>query len=124
MIDWRGYQVYPSVDPDFDEMGGEITIEQLISLVPQVYERPYAKQQARKAIARIHEEAWQKRYEKAVEATEEITLEITIMRDQFRRVTDRYQRALRNLNPRCNRCIPYNGSYTPNYWNTGQRDPW
>jgi hypothetical protein len=118
------WHVPPVLDPDFDEMGGEVTIEQLITLQPQIYEHPDARQRARRALARIRGEVRQRRYRKAVEATEGITLEITIMRDQFRRVTDRYRRALRNLNPRCNRCVPYNGSHTPNYWGTHQPDPW
>jgi exonuclease VII large subunit len=24
----------------------------------------------------------------------------------------------------CKRCRPYNGHHTPNYWGTGQKDPW
>jgi hypothetical protein len=46
----------------------------------------------------------------------------TAMRIQFEHASFRFNKALKQLNPKCNRCIPYNGHHTPNYWGTGQPD--
>jgi hypothetical protein len=42
------------------------------------------------------------------------------MRVQFEHAMFRFNKALRRLNPKCNRCIPYNWHHTPGYWGTGQ----
>jgi hypothetical protein len=44
------------------------------------------------------------------------------MRVRFEHAVLRLNKALKQLNPKCNCCIPYNGRYTPNYWDTGQPD--
>jgi hypothetical protein len=46
------------------------------------------------------------------------------MRVQFEHAMFRFNKALKRLNPKCNRCMPYNGHHTPNYWGTGQPDCW
>src|SRR5262245_58691855 len=46
------------------------------------------------------------------------------MRVRFEHAVLRFNKALKQLNPKCNRCIPYNGHHTPNYWGTGQPDCW
>jgi hypothetical protein len=38
------------------------------------------------------------------------------MRVRFEHVVLRFNKALKQLNPKCNRCIPYNWHHTPNYW--------
>jgi hypothetical protein len=45
-----------------------------------------------------------------------------VMRVQFEDAVFRFNKALKRLNPKCNRCIPYNWHHTPNYWGSGQSD--
>lgn len=38
--------------------------------------------------------------------------------------TKNYPKFWFDKNIKCNKCIPYNGHHTYNYWCTGQKDPW
>src|SRR5262245_61126064 len=118
----------PLIDPDFDEMAAEVTIKELIDLEPQIYERPDTRLYARTAIARHHYNTQRKRRVKQIDKIEhelrQAQFELRTMVDRYDRVEWRFRYYSAQLNPKCNKCRPYNGSHTPNYWGTNQRDPW
>jgi hypothetical protein len=47
------------------------------------------------------------------------------MRDRFERAKIRFKKFEKNLNPKCNCCVPYNWHHTPpRYWGIDQADDW
>lgn len=113
---------YPGVDPEFDEMGGELTLHQISDPVPEGDEdtahyrgRMRAKQEQADYRARVRRQAEALRVAKQ-EAHKQI-------REAQYRLIDlaaRFHTASRQLNTACRGCIPYNGHYTPYYWSLGQ----
>ena len=129
------------IDPDFDEMGGELTFKQIVDPVPAAeteaypgqYQRGHQHQLWQELKMRRHRLEW---WAKCLQREEDIILEraslrlrnlsIRFVRMQLKGPTIResFPQFFFHGNQRCNHCIPYNGRHTPNYWRTGQADPW
>lgn len=126
----------PVLDPDFDELGGELTWAQIVDPVwaPLVKsslgsgDPEGLKAQNRDRLQRRHRQL--QRLAGRLRAAQNL---------QLIRTKDRIQRSARRLpvahlasypkfsfpkNHKCNPCVPYNGHHTPYYWGTGQADCW
>lgn len=124
---------YPTIDPYFDEMGGELTLAQISSPVPTADED--AASYLDRCHRRIHDKIRYQRYklrqlwERLKEARQ---LQLWRARERLQRLITRFLNVqLRSYpkfyfpdNQACTHCIPYNGHYTINYWATGQKDCW
>jgi hypothetical protein len=114
---------YPNVDPDFDEWGGELTLHQIADPVPEGVEEPAH------YLARVHARDYQARYRarllKQADALREAKAtayqQIRESRRRLVLLAARFDRAARYLNGACRGCIPYNGIYTRNYWDSVQK---
>jgi hypothetical protein len=114
------WHISQTLDPDFDELGGELTYAQIADPLPEPDEDPPP------YFARLYRRQYeQERYQR--ERKRRIALlamrnEVQGMRTRLASTMARFYRATRNLNPMCNRCRPYNWHHTPGYWGTGQVD--
>jgi hypothetical protein len=113
---------YPNVDPDFDEMGGELTLQQIADPLPGIDEEPrhyFARVRVRK-----DEQARYRRHVALREALRaaKLTAHKQNLEDRYRLLdlTARFAVAARSLNAGCRGCIPYNGHLTPRYWEPAQ----
>lgn len=129
------HTTYPGVDPDFDEMGGELTLHQIADPVPMAHTEAYPGQYRRQHCGREWQkirERWNRFYDlesRLNQAWNRIALNnrnhIQYLAHQLVDIrTKNYPRFVFHDNMRCNKCIPYNGSHTRDYWGTGQKDPW
>lgn len=123
------------IDPEFDELGGALTLAQIIDPVPAVETEAYPGQYRRLQNRWSWQEFKQKRHRidyaaKTLQRAENIILERARSRlkeisIRFVQVRSKEYPTFRFIsNPRCNRCIPCNGHHTPDYWGTGQPDCW
>jgi hypothetical protein len=130
------------LDPEFDELGGELTLWQIANPLPE----PDGNKQWCKADSE-RERRIRELYEKGRELLEQHRnleqqqhiLELERLGHEQRQFNDQYhhvvrwcrhwrvidvQRQLNIKEVKCRCCIPYNGHHTPNYWGTGQQDCW
>lgn len=112
------YRWYPNVDPDFDEMGGELTLHQISDPLPEGDEEPAH------YLARVQARWYQARYRArlvqqaaALQAAKNTAYK-QIRESRYRLIdlSARFDVAARTLNSACCGCIPYNGYLTPSYW--------
>jgi hypothetical protein len=121
------------IDPEFDELGGELTFAQIADPVPNPdSDEPYNYRQTRlrcaiRARERYEQQREQrhKEYEKkrAEHYLAQQTREHVLRWCKYWRVID-VQQQLDITEVKCRCCIPCNGRHTPNYWGTGQPDCW
>lgn len=99
------------LDPDFDEMGGELTYSQIREPLISYQEdpSPYLIRYRRHERIRLRQQ--QVRLAR---------LTLRLWRVQ-RRTWPRFHF---QHNPVCDKCVPYNWQFTPGYWATGQKDLW
>jgi len=117
------YRWYPNVDPDFDELGGELTLQQIADPLPvcegEAWEYlPYrrAKERARYQ-ARLLKQAEQADALRAVKQAAHRQIREAWARLDALKV--RYHAGARYLNHMCRGCIPYNGCNSPpEYWSS------
>lgn len=92
------------IDPDFDDFGGLLSLAQIRDPVPIYGERRLSEE----------EKEQRRRYRREQYARTKVATDLVHASSGSVRFSD----------PECRRCVPYNGSHTPNYWNTGQKDIW
>ena len=119
---YTGNNWFPTLDPEFDELGGELTFHQITDPLPEPDEEPknfYARRWQQLYDARLYRRRTASRALRRA-----IRNVIHYKRVRLNYAYERFQHALPNLNKKCSRCYPYNGHHTPNYWGTGQADCW
>jgi hypothetical protein len=113
---------YPNVDPEFDEMGGELTLHQISDPLPAGDEEPasyLARKRARDNNARYYARSLERAA--ALQAAKNTAYQqIEESRHRLAVLVTRFDRAALSLNKVCNSCIPYNGYLTPNYWSSAR----
>ena len=117
------------VDPDFDHLGGELTLTQIEDPLPPMFDRGNDCLADRERAILAHRHYLFDHLAKRFDVTAHLHLS---------RARERLQRAAYLLRVRpfdlpmfhfwqngpCNCCVPYNGHFTRDYWGTGQADCW
>jgi hypothetical protein len=163
------YRKHPVIDPDFDNLGGELTLAQIrdpgltlaqiwnpisptggdpIYWYKQQRERLRDQHNRLRLLARRLKAAYKLRIPRAhervlrlsqrLEAASSFEAQIACKQELLQKLAKRFLAAQLKTYPKfnfgrafpaggyckCNKCIPYNGHHTINYWATGQTDCW
>lgn len=122
MVEGRNLSLFDAavlLDPDFDDFDGDLTLGQICKPQADLYV-------SRKGAG--DPGAWNERNSEDRKKLREAERErLRLYREAERAKELKYaavgaRRERRDY--KCQRCIPYNGHHTPDYWGTGQKDPW
>jgi hypothetical protein len=125
------------IDPDFDEIGGELTLQQVRNPLPTYLASDTPPEGGKYATKPYGYWARKQRLQGEQQGKLNIVQQLELRLDRVRKnynemlrrfwvMQNRFNTAIRSgvLNPKCRRCIPYNGYHTPRYWGRKQKDPW
>lgn len=142
---WRlkhPFHINQVLDPDFDDVGGELTLKQVRDPVwaPSVKSGAGAgdpwspglpRRQIERRVNMLARRQGRRRREldRLVErfhgAMQQRRQQLDLLVKRFHRATlQGYPKFRFGKNQACNACVPYNGRHTANYWATGQVDCW
>jgi hypothetical protein len=129
----------PVIDPEFDNMGGDLTLAQIRAPVLSLAQccksyHPFGGdpdlyiQNQRAHIADRHyrlEKLMFRLRRSRKNPNKRKRAQLILLNQRFLAAQLRkYPKFTFSKNAKCNSCVPYNGHHTPNYWATGQTDCW